>query len=75
MNADEVSKRMLEEPVSKKGYALNNLVNRLQLFYGEDAKIKLTSIIGSGSRTEIWIPMKEGLNHDETAFINSVMHH
>ncbi|WP_456290168.1 sensor histidine kinase [Paenibacillus sp. AK002] len=60
MDADNVMKGMLEPPVSKKGYALNNIVNRLSLFYGEDAGIKLTSLPGKGSRTEIWMPIREG---------------
>lgn len=60
MDADNVMKGMLEPRVSKKGYALNNIVNRLSLFYGEDAGIKLTSLPGKGSRTEIWMPIREG---------------
>lgn len=60
MDAAMVSQAMLQPPVSKKGYALNNIVNRLNLFYGEEARIELCSIPGKGSRTDIWIPIREG---------------
>lgn len=60
MDADKVRKGMLQPPVSKKGYALNNIVNRLNLFYGEAAGIELTSLPGKGSRTVIWMPIREG---------------
>lgn len=60
MDADKVRKGMLQPPASKKGYALNNIVNRLNLFYGEEAGIELTSLPGKGSRTVIWMPIREG---------------
>jgi two-component system sensor histidine kinase YesM len=60
MDAAMVSQAMLKPPVSKKGYALNNIVNRLNLFYGEEARIELRSSPGKGSRTDIWIPIREG---------------
>ncbi|MCV4230752.1 sensor histidine kinase [Virgibacillus sp. LDC1] len=60
MDAAKVRKGMLQPPVSKKGYALNNIVNRLSLFYGDEAGIELTSLPGKGSRTEIWMPIREG---------------
>ncbi|MFS0868488.1 sensor histidine kinase [Paenibacillus xylanilyticus] len=60
MNVEKVTEGMRQPPVSKKGYALNNIVNRLNLFYGEEAGIELSSLPGKGSRTEIWIPISEG---------------
>ncbi|NUU79400.1 sensor histidine kinase [Paenibacillus xylanilyticus] len=60
MDVEKVTEGMRQPPVSKKGYALNNIVNRLNLFYGEEAGIELTSLPGKGSRTEIWIPISEG---------------
>ncbi|MNP21190.1 Sensor histidine kinase YehU [compost metagenome] len=60
IDVEQVDRRMREPRITNKGYALNNIVNRLNLFYGEKAGIKLTSLPGKGSRTEIWMPILEG---------------
>lgn len=60
MDVEQVDRRMREPRMTNKGYALNNIVNRLNLFYGEKAGIKLTSLPGKGSRTEIWMPILDG---------------
>lgn len=51
----------LEKPVDpKKGYALRNIRNRLQLYFGSDAAMLLANKPEGGSRIELRIPQTEG---------------
>ncbi|AFH62969.1 sensor histidine kinase [Paenibacillus caseinilyticus] len=43
-----------------KGYALKNIRNRLQLYYGSEAGMELRSKPEQGSVIELWIPQTEG---------------
>jgi two-component system sensor histidine kinase YesM len=45
---------------SKKGYALRNIMNRLQLYYGNGASMELSNQQSGGSRIELGIPQQEG---------------
>ncbi|GIO53515.1 sensor histidine kinase [Paenibacillus cineris] len=75
MDVDKVEQALLLAPSSKKGYALKNIKHRLRLFYGEEARMVLSSIPGTGSRTDLWIPMTSGegglneeANHDQAVY-------
>ncbi|WP_084146583.1 sensor histidine kinase [Paenibacillus wynnii] len=57
MDIQKVEQGMAERTVSKKGYALVNIRHRLQLYYGDEARMKLSSEAGRGSRTDLWIPI------------------
>jgi two-component system sensor histidine kinase YesM len=59
MDIEKVHERMLQTADSKKGYALRNIKNRLQLYYSSEASMELYSS-EEGSRIELWIPMIEG---------------
>lgn len=63
MDVCKVEQGMQRRVVSKKGYALVNIRHRLQLYYGEEARMELSGAAGKGSRTDLWIPLsplKEG---------------
>ncbi|MBT2288715.1 sensor histidine kinase [Paenibacillus albidus] len=76
MNVVKVQEGMARQTVSKKGYALVNIRHRLQLYYGPDARMELSGEAGKGSRTDLWIPLREGgaLLY-ETAAGHPVMRH
>lgn len=46
---------------SEQGYAVRNLVSRLQLYYGNTAKLAIESELGVGLTVCIWIPCKGGI--------------
>ncbi|MRN56030.1 sensor histidine kinase [Paenibacillus monticola] len=61
MDLQKVEQGMVQQTISKKGYALVNIRHRLQLYYGDTARMELSS--EDGSRTDLWIPlihMQEG---------------
>jgi two-component system sensor histidine kinase YesM len=57
-----VNERMktLGESPSGKGFALYNIANRLSLYYGDEARMELSSPAEGGTRTDLWIPMRRG---------------
>jgi two-component system sensor histidine kinase YesM len=55
MDLQKVEQGMAQQTISKKGYALVNIRHRLQLYYGETARMELSS--EEGSRTDLWIPL------------------
>lgn len=57
MDAAKVEQGMLRKELSKKGYALVNIRHRLQLYYGTNARMELSGEAGTGSRTDLWIPL------------------
>ncbi len=57
MDIDQVRLGMHHVGDSNKGYALRNIMNRLQLFYRDKARMELFNNDTMGSRIEIWIPM------------------
>lgn len=58
MDAVKVEQTMAFQPLSKKGYALINIRHRLQLYYGETARMELSGREGLGSRTDLWLPVR-----------------
>lgn len=67
MDVQKVEQGMARRELSKKGYALVNIRHRLQLYYGEEARMELSGAAGGGSRTDLWIPLsplKEGEEDD-----------
>ncbi|AJY76891.1 sensor histidine kinase [Paenibacillus beijingensis] len=58
---------MMNPPGGRHGYALNNIVQRLKLFYGDDDdKIKLDKNESGGSRITLQLPRQEGgMEHHE----------
>ncbi|WP_252863350.1 sensor histidine kinase [Paenibacillus riograndensis] len=67
MDAAKVEQGMAKREISKKGYALVNIRHRLQLYYGDEARMELSGQAGVGSRTDLWIPLsplrEEGGNY------------
>ncbi|MFD0672575.1 sensor histidine kinase [Cohnella sp. GCM10027633] len=61
---DEEQARALLRPDSKKGYAVSNLVQRLQLYYGDSAAIEADSAPERGTEIRISLP-KIGVHADE----------
>ncbi|OMF87404.1 sensor histidine kinase [Paenibacillus sp. FSL R7-0273] len=57
MDAVKVEQGMAGREYSKKGYALVNIRHRLQLYYGDAARMELSGVAGEGSRTDLWIPL------------------
>lgn len=52
-----------EQPAEGGGYAIGNLVSRLQLYYGEQAGLRLDSLPGLGVTATITLPLKGELQH------------
>ncbi|MNI93181.1 hypothetical protein D3C73_1510920 [compost metagenome] len=44
---------------SRHGYAMRNIVHRLQLYYGAEADLRMSSIPGEGTTVEIILPIHE----------------
>ncbi|MNC34722.1 hypothetical protein D3C75_831740 [compost metagenome] len=52
--------------VSHKGYALNNIMERFQLYYGERASIRFTDRVqGQGCRVELTIALRKEETGDD----------
>ena len=45
---------------SKKGYAVSNMIRRLQLYYGDDAELHVNSAPERGTEIRISLPRKGG---------------
>ncbi|MBM6995917.1 sensor histidine kinase [Paenibacillus sp. DXFW5] len=56
--------RGMEEHLPENGYAIRNLMSRLQLFYGDRAKLTLDSKPGRGTTVTVTIP-RGGVQHVE----------
>ncbi|MNN33009.1 hypothetical protein D3C81_1467460 [compost metagenome] len=54
----------MEEHLPENGYAIRNLMSRLQLFYGDRAKLTLDSKPGRGTTVTVTIP-RGGVQHVE----------
>jgi two-component system sensor histidine kinase YesM len=52
-------------PRSRHGYALPNITHRLQLYFGNEAGMAMTSRPGEGTSVEIWLPIVEEEHKDE----------
>ncbi|WP_438347958.1 sensor histidine kinase [Paenibacillus sp. FA6] len=52
-----------ERQNSEHGYAITNLISRLQLYYGDQARLNIESIFGKGTAVIISLPLK-GEHHD-----------
>jgi two-component system sensor histidine kinase YesM len=59
MNMEKVQQGLIETGNTKKGYALRNIMHRLQLYYGNEARMEMNTNEGGGSRMELWIPLNE----------------
>jgi two-component system sensor histidine kinase YesM len=60
MDVEKVRAGMEFPNNSNKGYALRNITNRLQLYYGDKASMGLFNNDDNGSRIELWIPKTRG---------------
>lgn len=60
MDIAKVEEGIAQHSGSKKGYALNNITNRFNLYYGNEARMELNSCSGKGSRTDLWLPIRKG---------------
>ncbi|WP_249897536.1 sensor histidine kinase [Paenibacillus sp. PK3_47] len=61
MEEDQVRSLFWQE--SEKGYAVSNLIKRLQLYYGDSASFKVDSVPESGTSVMIFLP-KKGEQHE-----------
>lgn len=52
-------------PPSRHGYALPNITHRLQLYFGNEAGMTMTSRPGEGTTVDIWLPIVEEELKDE----------
>ena len=48
-----------------KGVGLQNVYQRIKIYYGEKADIKINSVIDEGTTIFIYIPKRKALNNDE----------
>ncbi|MFD2379804.1 sensor histidine kinase [Paenibacillus xanthanilyticus] len=56
---DEAAARAMLRQTTEKGYAIGNLISRLQLYYGEGAsRIEIDSRLGEGMTVRIEIPLE-----------------
>jgi len=60
MNVEEVERQMRHAATGQKGYALRNIAHRLQLYYGEQARMDLYSEPGRGAEVVLRLPATEG---------------
>lgn len=60
VDMDKVEQGMVAGGNTKKGYALRNISNRLQLYYGNESRMKLTNNDKNGTTVALWIPMNKG---------------
>ncbi|RXZ82925.1 sensor histidine kinase [Paenibacillaceae bacterium] len=60
MDEDKVraGMKLAVQPDSKKGFALYNISNRLNLYYGDKARMEFHSREAGGVRTDLWIPIR-----------------
>ena len=56
---DEAAVRALFRRESEKGYAVSNLIRRLQLYFGDSAAIRVDSEAGRGTAVSISLPKRE----------------
>ncbi|MNW16967.1 hypothetical protein D3C71_2159980 [compost metagenome] len=56
MEEDELRALLWQE--SEKGYAVSNLIRRLQLYYGESAEFRVESAPGTGTAVIISLPKR-----------------
>ncbi|MNI11264.1 Sensor histidine kinase YpdA [compost metagenome] len=57
MNAEEIYRNMTQSPEKKTSYALSNVHSRLQLYYGMDAYMELTSTPEEQTEVKLMIPI------------------
>lgn len=50
---------MLQQAASKHGYALRNIYTRLQLYYGTEQRMEITTNEWGGARIDLWLPRYE----------------
>ncbi|MFS0723424.1 cache domain-containing sensor histidine kinase [Paenibacillus sp. 1P07SE] len=62
MDVEQVEAMLLSE--SKKGYAVSNLIRRLQLYYGSEAEFRVDSKLARGTVITISLPVKGEYAHE-----------
>ncbi|WP_240420077.1 sensor histidine kinase [Paenibacillus periandrae] len=63
MGLDGTGASSKRERANEGGYALGNLINRLQLYYGDQAELRLDSPPGQGVTATITLPLKGEMQH------------
>ncbi|OXM83320.1 sensor histidine kinase [Paenibacillus rigui] len=60
MDAEEVYAQLTQVTATRSSYALSNVYSRLQLYYGSEARMQLTSEPGVKTVVTLWIPLAGG---------------
>ncbi len=61
---EKFSNKSLEKPDSSEHIGIENAISRLYMYYGEQAKVRINSILGEGTEIKILIP-QEGKTHED----------
>ncbi|KRE75703.1 cache domain-containing sensor histidine kinase [Paenibacillus sp. Soil750] len=56
---DKLLQSMMHPTTSKHGYALRNIYTRLELYYGTEQRMEITTNEWGGARIELWLPRYE----------------
>ena len=56
---EKLLQSMMHQTVSKHGYALRNIYTRLQLYYGTEQRMEITTNAWSGAQIDLWLPRYE----------------
>lgn len=65
LGMDESTIRSLYRQDPERGYAVSNLLSRLQLSYGETAELRIDSRPGEGTAVLLNLPLKGDPQHDQ----------
>ncbi|MNL86396.1 hypothetical protein D3C87_2150830 [compost metagenome] len=47
-----------ESPADAVGYGFRNVYDRIQLYYGEEYGLQITSELGQGTEVTLWLPFQ-----------------
>ena len=61
---EEIYKNLHEENVHK-GVGIKNVYQRIKIYYGEEADLKIESILDEGTTISIYIPKEKAKNYEE----------
>jgi Predicted signal transduction protein with a C-terminal ATPase domain len=56
---EQINNGIFAYTVDKNHIGLQNAITRIQMYYGENAKVRISSVLGKGTTVEIYIPFEE----------------